>query len=314
MTTTNYRSGADVLDGWRDDVLSGKPPTFYPIGEGELSRLEIGPGLVTLLGGAPGSGKTAFTMQAVVDALRLTPTLRAVVCNIEMPPSVLLDRQLARLSGVDLTTIRYRRLTAEHSERIDAGLTTLAEVCDRLAFVRPPFDLANIAAVADEFDAGLIVLDYIQRIQPPGEHGDKRGSVDATMNHLRAFADAGVAVVVLSAVGRTKDKQGRSSYSGEGLSLASFRESSELEFGADDAFILTPDRDSEVILRHLKSRNGECRDLRLTFDKPLQRFTPIDAGNVTSNGERPGKLRSAIAELWARTPRGREDVDDWGAN
>ena len=315
MTTkTNYRSGADVLDGWRDDVLSGKPPTFYPIGEGELSRLEIGPGLVTLLGGAPGSGKTAFTMQAVVDALRLTPTLRAVVCNIEMPPGVLLDRQLARLSGVDLTTIRYRRLTAEHSERIDAGLTTLAEVCDRLAFVRPPFDLANIAAVADEFDAGLIVLDYIQRIQPPGEHGDKRGSVDATMNHLRAFADAGVAVVVLSAVGRTKDKQGRSSYSGEGLSLASFRESSELEFGADDAFILTPDRDSEVILRHLKSRNGECRDLRLTFDKPLQRFTPIDAGNVTSNGERPGKLRSAIAELWARTPRGREDVDDWGAN
>ncbi len=176
MTTkANYRSGADVLDGWRDDVLSGKPPTFYPIGEGELSRLEIGPGLVTLLGGAPGAGKTCFAMQAVVDALRLTPTLRAVVCNIEMPPCALLDRQLARLSGVDLTTIRYRRLTAEHSERIDAGLMTLAEVCDRLAFVRPPFDLANIAAVADEFDAGLIVLDYIQRIQPPGEHGDRRG-------------------------------------------------------------------------------------------------------------------------------------------
>ena len=140
------------------------------------------------------------------------------------------------------------------------------------------------------------------------------GAVDATMNHLRAFADAGVAVVVLSAVGRTKDKQGRSSYSGEGLSLASFRESSELEFGADDAFILTPASDSEVILRHLKSRNGECRDLRMAFDKPLQRFTPIDAGNVTSNGERPGKLRSAIAELWAKTPMGREDVDDWGAN
>ena len=44
-TTTNYRSGADVLDGWHDDVLSGKPPTYYPIGEGKLSRLEIGPGL-----------------------------------------------------------------------------------------------------------------------------------------------------------------------------------------------------------------------------------------------------------------------------
>ncbi len=317
MTKPNFQAAADVLHGWRDDVLSGKPPTFYPIGEGELSRIEIGPGLVTLLGGAPGAGKTAFVMQAVVDALRLTPTLRAVVCNIEMPPAVLLDRQLARLSGVDLTTIRYRRLTEEHAERIDVGLATLEEVAERLAFVRPPFDLANVAAVADEFfseGAGLIVLDYIQRIQPPGEHGDKRGSVDATMSHLRAFADAGVAVIVLSAVGRTKDKSGRSSYSGDGLNLASFRESSELEFGADDAFILTPDdaADGEVILRHLKSRNGECRDVRLAFDKPHQSFTPLDGGESTSTTKREprGKLQAAIADLWNRTAAADDTAGD----
>ena len=322
MTKPNFLAAADVLHGWRHDVLSGKPPTFYPIGEGELSRLEIGPGLVTLLGGAPGAGKTAFVMQAVVDALRLTPTLRAVVCNIEMPPAVLLDRQLARLSGVDLTTIRYRRLTEEHAERIDAGLNTLDELAERLAFVRPPFDLANIAAVADEFDAGLIVLDYIQRIQPPGEHGDKRGSVDATMSHLRAFADADVAVIVLSAVGRTKDKAGRSSYSGDGLNLASFRESSELEFGADDAFILTPDDEAEgeVVLRHLKSRNGECRDVRLQFDKPHQSFTPLGEGEPTSTTKREprGKLQSAIAEMWGRTAAADDDTgdagDEWGAD
>ena len=127
MSKPNYLCATDALHGWREDVLSGKPPKFYPIGEGELSRIEIGPGLVTLLGGAPGAGKTAFVMQAVVDALRLSPDLRAVVANIEMPPAVLLDRQLARLSGVDLTTIRYRRLTEEHAERIDAGLKTLDE-------------------------------------------------------------------------------------------------------------------------------------------------------------------------------------------
>ena len=308
MTKPNFLAAADVLHGWRHDVLSGKPPTFYPIGEGELSRLEIGPGLVTLLGGAPGAGKTAFVMQAVVDALRLTPTLRAVVANVEMPPVVLLDRQLARLSGVNLTTIRYRRLTEEHAERINAGLNTLDELAERLAFVRPPFDLANIAGVADEFDAGLIVLDYIQRIQPPGEHGDKRGSVDATMSHLRAFADAGKAIVVLSAVGRTKDKAGRSSYSGDGLNLASFRESSELEFGADDAFILTPDdaADDEVILRHLKSRNGACREVRLQFNGALQRFTALDSTEEPSNDER----REAIAELWGRTAAAADDAGD----
>src|SRR5271167_957168 len=113
-----FQTAADSFDGWRDDVLAGSPPTFYPIGSGELARIEIGPGLVSLFGGAPGAGKTAFTMQAVIDALRLTPTLRAVVCNVEMPPAVLLDRQLARLSGIDLTLIRYRRLGSEHADRI----------------------------------------------------------------------------------------------------------------------------------------------------------------------------------------------------
>ena len=79
------QTAADVFDGWKEDVLTGSPPVFYPIGSGELARLEIGPGLVTLFGGAPGAGKTAFAMQAVTDALRLTPTLRALVCNVEMP-------------------------------------------------------------------------------------------------------------------------------------------------------------------------------------------------------------------------------------
>ena len=98
----NFQSAADCFDGWRDDVLTGNPPTFYPIASaGGLARIEIGPGLVTLFGGAPGAGKTAFTMQGAIDALRLTPTLKALVCNVEMPAAVLLDRQLARLSGID---------------------------------------------------------------------------------------------------------------------------------------------------------------------------------------------------------------------
>jgi len=70
------------------------PPTLYPIGSGELARIEIGPKLVTFIGGAPGQGKTALTMQWLIDALTLRPTLRASICNVEMNPSILLDRQL----------------------------------------------------------------------------------------------------------------------------------------------------------------------------------------------------------------------------
>ena len=136
MTEAKFITAADALADWRDDLLSGTPPTLYPIGEGDLSRIEIGPGLVTLIGGAPGSGKSAFAMQAVFDSLRLTPTLRAVVCSVEMPPAVLLERQFARLSGIDLTTIRARKLGEDHAERIETAMATMEPIADRLAFVR----------------------------------------------------------------------------------------------------------------------------------------------------------------------------------
>jgi replicative DNA helicase len=296
-----YLSGAEALAAWRNDLLSGNPPVLYQAGKGDLARVEIGPGLVTLLGGAPGAGKTALATQLLVDALRLTAELRAVVCNVETPPAVLLDRQLARLSGIDLSLIRHRRLGAEHAERIDQALHTLAPLTERLAFVRPPFDLANVVATVDAFEADLLLLDYIQRIPPPGAHADKRGAVNVTMDCLRQFADAGTAVIVVSAVGRTKDGKGRSSYAGEGLNLASFRETSELEYGADDAFILTTDDDQgeAVTLRHLKSRHGEPRDIGLTFHRRHQRFTA--AGGGEAERPDPGKVRSDLATLWART-------------
>jgi replicative DNA helicase len=309
MAEACFQAGADVLSGWRDDLLSGTPPVLYPIGAGEFARIEVGPGLVTLVGGAPGAGKTALTMQWVLDALRLTPTLRVVVCNVEMTPAVLLDRQLARLSGIDLSLIRHRRLGAEHAQRLDQALATLEPLAERLAFVRPPFDLGNVAAIADTFEAGLLLLDYVQRIPPPGRHADRRGAVDASMSYLRQFADAGVAVLVLAAVSRSKDSKGRSSYA-EGLSLASFRESSELEFGADDAFLLLPDADDAetVTLKHLKSRHGEPLDLELAFNRRLQRFTP--ANRREGSRADAGKLQSALAALWARTAPAADDKQD----
>ncbi len=300
MSRAKFVTAADAFHDWRDDLLSGKPPTFYKVAEsGPLARIEIGPKLITLVGGAPGSGKTALVMQCVFDALRLSPSLRAVVCNIEMPPDVLLERQLSRLSGVPLNVIRYRKFAKQHADRIDTGLATIEAIADRLCFVRPPFTLENVATSVDDFaplstgDGVLLVLDYVQRIMPPGIQGDKRGSVDAMMNYLRQFADAGAAVVAVSSVGRQKDNRGRSSYAGDAMSLASFKESGELEFGADDAFILTTANDDWTCreLKHLKSRHGEPKNLFFKFHGATQRFEAIDN---ESNG---AGLASAFTEF-----------------
>jgi replicative DNA helicase len=95
MAEANFEVTSDRLSEWREDSLSGKPPTLYPLGTGRLGEIEVGPGQILLPGGAPGSGKTAFAVQGVLDALRQCEDLRVVGCSIEMPPATLLDRQLA---------------------------------------------------------------------------------------------------------------------------------------------------------------------------------------------------------------------------
>ena len=307
--TAQFLRADTLLSGWRDDVVSGTPPVRYPVGTGALAEVQIGPGLVTLLGGAPGAGKSAFAMQCAIDALRMTPTLRAVICNVEMPPAVMLDRQLARLSGVDLTLIHRRQLEAEHSEWIERGIQTLESIGERLNFLRPPFNLQNVAETVDATESGLVVLDYIQRIPPPGEQGDRRGSIDRTMDFLRQFADADMAVLVVAAVARSKDSRGRATYAGDVLNLASFRESSELEFGADDAYMFTPEEDGYVLLRHLKSRYGAATGLLLRFNPRLQRFTsPNSVNPPDQQGGNPD-----VAALWRGTSTANDELGEHGA-
>ncbi len=303
MGKANFVTGGDAFADWRDDLFGGEPPTLYRIADnGPLADVEIGPGRIALFGGMPGAGKTAFVMQAAVDALRISPTLRVVCASCEMSPPVLLDRQLARLGGVPLDLIRHRKLKDEHADRIDTGLTTIEGVADRLAFTKGTFSLDNIAATADAFAplTGngdlLLVVDYVQRLQGQPGATDKRGSVDLTMNHLRQFADAGAAVIVVSAVGRQRDKRGSSSYGN--LNLASFKESGELEFGADDAFVMTMTDDDEPggrILRHLKARHGDPTDIDLIFDGATQSFS---AAYETRD---PHGLQSALSSLWGST-------------
>ncbi len=325
-TTAKFVTGDGVFAGWRDDVLTGTGPVVFPH---TLPVPEISPGQVTLLGGAPGAGKTALGMACVVEALRHTPTLRALVANVEMSPAALLDRQLARLAGIEGEVIRHRRFGTEHADRLDAGLATVESFVERLAFLAPPFDLANVAHAADAHGADVIVLDYLQRIMPPGDVADPRLRANATMDMVRQFAAAGCAVLALSAVGRSRDNAGRSTYAAGSMSLASFRDSGELEYGADDAFLLAPvdDADPNVVrLSHLKCRHGAQRTVDLHFDRARQAFTLLDdnvdarPAPAPARAKRGRKPKGAtldpafsperLAELWKTTPAAPADAVD----
>jgi len=118
------------------------------------------------------------------------------------------------------------------------------------------------------------------------------------------------------------------------MSLASFRDSGELEFGADDAFVLAPvdDTDPAVMrLAHFKCRHGAQRTVDLQFDRAHQAFTllddavdarPVPAPTRGKRGRNPQRATpdpafspERLAELWNTTAAAPADAvadDDGG--
>ncbi len=290
--TTNYTTAENLVGSWLADVIEGKPPIRFNVSE-PFAALDVRPGRMILFGGAPGGGKTAAILQVGIDLVRMNPTARLLVANVEMAPEMLLERIVARLSGVPLTAITDRTLTPEQLDRVKIAARTLDTFAERLAFLRDPFSLEHVAAVGDEFHANVFAIDYIQRFTVGDTSADKREQLETAATVLRKLCHMGATVLLASAVSRQKNAGG-STYAG--LTLASFRGSSELEFGTDSAYILTPNDGGGITLRCEKNRNGIVADIATIFDPTIQTFTPAPSGLDAFDAANPAATRTPKAK------------------
>jgi replicative DNA helicase len=283
-----FHTLGNMLGRLRDEIFSGVAPEVFPVAEDRTGSVAFRPREVMVVAGAPNNGKTALVKQWLVDALRITPEIRGLVANVEMTPEVLLRRQIARLSGKFLGRIMQNEAGLEDDLNVQRAFATLEDLGDRLAFLTPPFSIERIVEAAESHRPQIVVIDYIQRIQCCDGIADARQRLNLVMQDFRRLAEQGTAVVLVSAVSRTGSKKD-GGYDGESLGLGSFRESSEVEYGADEAFILVADSRSAgftygngnpadgswpkpMMLKHVKSRNSERLDVPLDFDGRLQRF------------------------------------------
>ena len=308
MTANSFNTGVSAFNDFSDWIVDPDPQdNRLHLGCG-FEHVRIAPESVTLLGGMPGAGKTALIMQWVITTMEADPSLKTLIANVEMSPRELLSRQLARLSDTPLTSIRERRVGQQDKDRLNAGMDRLEPLCERLTFLDAPFSMSNVVATATETEARLIVLDYVQRFDPFDDSPDKRQAISSVMGTLRQMAKHGAAVIVLSSLSRSRDGRGRATYEADSMTLASFKESGDLEYGADDALLLCPQSNSNLVdLRHEKSRYGERRDLLLDFDRPHQSFSVVCAGTSNAadptSAERPTPARCSSAtspEILAR--------------
>lgn len=293
--TPTFTTGADLFGAWFAEVEKGEPPVRYAI-PAPFAALDVRPGRLLMFGGAPGSGKTAALLQAGIDLLRANDAAKLLVLNVEMAPALLADRVAARLSAVPLTAIQNRTLSPDELARVRAAVAALAPVAGRLAFLSAPYTLEHVAAAGTAFGANVLMLDYIQRIGVGDGTADKREQLETAATVVRRFCDAGAAVLVASAVARQKSKSG-STYAG--LNLASFRGSSELEYGCDSAFLFEPGEGGVITLKCEKNRYGAVADIRTAFDPVTQTFTPAappPAGLGGFDAATPARTRGGKAK------------------
>lgn len=290
--TPTFTTGADLFGSWFADVERGEPPMRFKLPD-PFGALDVRPGRLILFGGAPGGGKTAALVQVGIDLLRLNESARLLVANVEMAPTLLVERVASRLSAVPLTAITDRTLTADQLDRVRAAVDALASVADRLAFLKAPFALEHVAAAGTAYGANVLMLDYIQRFTVGDGAGDKREQLETAATVLRRFCDAGAAVLVASAVARQKHAGG-STY--QGLNLASFRGSSELEYGTDDAYLLVPAGGGGIVFQCEKRRYGIVSDIPTAFDPTTQTFRPAPSGLEGFDTAMPAPTRESKAK------------------
>lgn len=265
-----FETAEGILGRLCSSIAAGVPRRCFTATPGLADVIPLRPGELSILGGAPGSGKTLLAVCLVVDALRANPGLRALVANVEMPAERLLARQLARLSGLELDRIEAREPGITDSPQFAAAVATLEAIGERLAFLQPPFTAGTLEAAGMKFEPELVLVDYVQRFTAGPETGG-RENIDGMISFLRSLCtEAGCAVLAVAAIHRGKDSRGASTY-GSGIGLASFRGSSEMEYGADNAFTLATNKRGKALLACCKARYGKMESARLLFDFPGHR-------------------------------------------
>jgi len=249
-----------------------------------FEALDLRPGRVIVIGAPPGAGKTTLALQVTTNVLALHPTLRCVVGNIETGPETLVEKMLARFATVPLDGIMNRNLIQEERDRIAEAVERHAGVLDRMEFMPPPFTVPHLAKLMQSTGARLAIVDYAQRfVVDDGKDG--RAQVDKVMGQVRELANMGAGVILISSVSRQRSSSGSANY--KKLSMASFRGSAELEFGADSAYILDKTPEGIATLQCCKQRFGDLRDVHLRFRGEFQRFDagdPLDAFAAEKSG------------------------------
>lgn len=265
-------------------------PTGYRDLDGILAGLQRSD--LFILAARPSMGKTAMVLN-LAHNVSVGAGQPVLIFSLEMGKEQLVDRMLARESGVDAWALRTGNLTDADFEKIAHAMGTLSEAqiyIDDTPGITVSDMRTKARREAHQHPLGLIIVDYLQLMSGgskfSGGDGNRVQEISEISRGLKGIArELNVPLIALSQLSRSVESR-----SPQIPQLADLRESGSIEQDADVVAFLyreeyyNPESDKKNIMEvHIrKHRNGPTGNVDLYFDREKQRIRSIDNRHTTT--------------------------------
>ncbi len=243
-------------------------------------------GCLVIVGARPGTGKTAFALQAAANVARQRRGAIAFL-SLEMPRRELNHRLLAEAANVPLTAITRADLAAGQWDAVCEaarelhGLPLHVDDAGRLTTSGLRTRVKRLSA---EGPLALVVVDYLQLVVPDRRRDARAVEVAEVSASLKALAkELDTPVLALSQLSRAPESR-----DGRQPRLSDLRDSGALEQDADAVVLLhrpelgleqnDPARSQwagKALAIVAKNRQGPLATIPMRFMAEVQRFTEL---------------------------------------
>jgi replicative DNA helicase len=255
--------------------------TGISTGYNEFDKLTAGlqPGDLIIIAGRPSMGKTTLAVNIAENAA-IGSKVPTAIFSMEMPAQQLAFRMISSLGRVDQTHLRTGNFPDEDWSRINTAVQLMSEApiyIDDTPSLSPGEIRARARRLQREHGLGLIVIDYLQLMQVPGNKENRATEISEISRGLKALAkELSCPVIALSQLNRSVEQR-----TDKRPVMSDLRESGAIEQDADLILFIyreevynqdTP-RKGIADIAIAKQRNGPIGDFPLTF---VGRYTKFE--------------------------------------
>ena len=223
-------------------------------------------------------GKTSFAMN-IAAAAAIKSNIPVAVFSMEMSDLQLVLRLFSSLGQIGQNKLRTGRLDNQDYVNLQSAMSMLKKaniLIDETPALSPTELRARARRMKREHGIGLILIDYLQLMQVPGNKENRATQIGEISRSLKALAkELDVPVIALSQLNRALEQRPN-----KRPVMADLRESGSIEQDADMILFIyrdevynedSPDKGkAEIIIG--KHRNGATGDFFLTFQGEYLRF------------------------------------------